>query len=122
MRHRGRFPLFALLPCAAVLCACRASVPALDIWSHVAMGTEYDPWRDESTVRAMPVALAWGGSAAALALLSMWVKDYRGVALGVLVWAVLAVALVPLGMRGVRIQPDGQVLLPFSTDSQAGTS
>lgn len=109
MSRKGRFPLTALMPVAAVICASWASIPALDIWAHVATGGEYDPWRDDLTVGSMAHALSWGGAAAILAVASMFVKRYRWFALCVLVWTLFAIVLIPLGLRGVRMQPDGQI-------------
>jgi hypothetical protein len=103
----GRFPLAALLPFGAFLAAFWASFPALDIWSHILTGQMYDPWRDSTTAHAVEYAIARAGLVIVLALLSLTVKEYRKAALIAVALALIAVTMVPLGLRFVRILPDG---------------
>ncbi len=90
----------------AVVSALCSSGPALDVWSHVVAGTEYDPWRDGWTVNAFPIAIIGAVTAVTTASVTARLGHHRFFLI-VSLWAGLAVVALWTGLRVVRILPDG---------------
>jgi hypothetical protein len=99
--------LAVALQCGAALAVLWVTRLAYGIWVCVLSGRLYDESLDATTVHSLAYPLTVAGIAVLLALLSLLVKGSRISVLIIIVWAVLALVMIPIGLHNVRFMIEG---------------